>query len=205
MATSHVAVDEGTADKRVATYNFSEDAVTKEAQRVALNDSAGAEIGTSTSPLAVRGLTVVKDVTLSLDTSAYVAGDVLADSQQVDAALRTSNGTGALVSVVVVDKDDQRAAFTIWFLDANVSMGTENAAPSISDTNAANVLGKVDVAVADYVDLGGVSVAFVAPTIPIPLKAVTGTDDIYVAVVNGAGAPTYTASGVVLRLGIEQN
>lgn len=153
----------------------------------------------------VGGHTVVKDVTLSLDTSVYAAGDVLAATQQVDAALRITDGTGSLVSVVVVDKDDQKAGFIIWFLSANVAMGTENASPSISDTDAASILGRIEVTTADYIDLGGASVAFVAPQTPIPLKAVSGTDDIYVAVVNGSGTPTFTASGVVLRLGILQD
>lgn len=152
----------------------------------------------------VGGITKVVDVTLSLDTSAYASGDVLADTQQVDAALRVSDGTGVLQSLMVIDQDDQKSAMTIYFLSANVTMGTENSAPSISDANAVNILGFVDIGTADYKDLGGVSVANVKG-IGIPLKAVSATDDIYLAAVNGTGTPTYTASGVKLRLGILQD
>ncbi len=152
----------------------------------------------------VGGITVVKDVTLSLDTAIYASGDVLADTQQVDAALRVTDGTGVLQGLMVVDQDDQKAAFTVYFLSANVAMGTENAAPSISDANAVNILGLVDIATTDYKDLGGVSVASIRG-VSLPLMAVSGTDDIYVAVVNGTGTPTYTASGVKLRLGILQD
>ena len=59
------------------------------------------------------------------------------------------------------------------------------------------------VEVADYDDLGGVSVA--AIPCAIPFAAVSGTADLYVAVVNGAGAPTYGATSIKLRVGIQQD
>jgi hypothetical protein len=148
--------------------------------------------------------TVVKDVTLTLDTSAYASGDVIAATQQVNAALRITDGTGMLSSIEIIDKDDQGAAFTIYILSADVAVGTENAAPSITDGDAASILGHVDVATGDYKDLGGVKVAC-KTALNIPVVAVSGTDDLYVAVVNSTGTPTYTASGIVLRLGILQD
>lgn len=148
----------------------------------------------------VGGHTNIVDVTLSLDTSAYASGDVLADTQQVANALRVNDGTGVLHNVVVVDQDDQGVALDIYLLSANVTMGTENAAPSISDANAVNILGRVQVQSTDYYDLGGVKVANLR-NLAMLVKAVSGTKDVYVAVVNGTGAPTYTASGIKLRLG----
>jgi hypothetical protein len=50
MATSRIQVTEGSG-KNVATHSFSEDAVTKEVQRVNINSSAGAEIGTAGAPI----------------------------------------------------------------------------------------------------------------------------------------------------------
>lgn len=44
MANSQVSISEGDGDKIVASYSISESAATKEIQRVALNDSAGAEV-----------------------------------------------------------------------------------------------------------------------------------------------------------------
>lgn len=43
MATSKISVTEGSG-KNVATNSFSEDAVTKEAQRIVVNDSSGNEL-----------------------------------------------------------------------------------------------------------------------------------------------------------------
>lgn len=52
MATSQVSVSEGSG-KNIATNSISEDAVTKEINRVALNNSSGTEIGTSANPVKV--------------------------------------------------------------------------------------------------------------------------------------------------------
>jgi len=144
------------------------------------------------------------DVTLSLDTSAYTSGDVLADTQVVTNAMRVNDGLGILQSVVAVDEDDQGAAFDLHFFSANSSLGTENAAPSIADADARNWLGKVAIATGDWADLGGVRVACIA-NINLAVKPASGTRNLYVGVINGSGTPTYTASGVRLRLGFLQS
>ena len=61
-------------------------------------------------------------------------------------------------------------------------------------------LGWQAIATGDYKDLGGVSVAMIK-NMWLPVKAAPGTLDLYVAVINGAGTPTYTASGLKLRIG----
>lgn len=148
------------------------------------------------APLPVGGRGRVLDVTLSLDTNTYATGDVLAETQAVTGALRV-DGTGWLNSVLVIDEDDQRQAFDLLFFSSNASLGTENAAPAITDEGARALLGLVKVQPGDFTDLGGVSIANVYPG--LGLKAATGTDTIYVAAIS-RGAGTYTASGVRLRL-----
>lgn len=137
-------------------------------------------------------------VTLSLDTSAYASGDVLAGTQEVTGYQSVVGGAKAfLQSLTVIDEDDQKVAFDVYLLSSNVVMGTENAAPSISDADASSILGVVPVAVADYKDLGGVSIASIK-NIGLSLNA---SPSLYVAVVNGTGTPTFTATGVKLHLG----
>ena len=149
----------------------------------------------------VGGKTIVFDLTLSVDTAPYASGDLIADTQQCDAFFRVTNGTGVIQSITVVDEADQKAAIDIYFLNANVSLGTENAAPSISDPNSNNILGWVSVAATDYKDLGGTSIACIR-NIGLPVKAVSGTDDLYVAVVSDASAPDYVnADDLILRIG----
>ncbi len=52
MATSKIQVTEGSG-KNISSYSFSEDTVTKEAQRTALNNSSGTEIGTNSNPIQI--------------------------------------------------------------------------------------------------------------------------------------------------------
>lgn len=141
------------------------------------------------------------EVTLSLDTSAYASGDVLADTQVVTDAMLVNGGRGLLYSVSLVDEDDQGVAFTLLFFRTNVSLGTENAGPSISDANAREYLGRVEVATTDWKDLGGVRVA--SPTVaPFMVRSGASSKDLYVAALNGSGSPTFSASGVKLKIGI---
>ena len=147
--------------------------------------------------------TVVRNLTLSLDTSIYANNDLLADTQELANAVKVNDGWGTIQSLTVIDQDDQGQVFDVWVLDSNVTFGTENSAPSISDANAVYILGKIPVAAADYVDLGGVKVASIR-NIGLPIKPVDGGTSIYVAVTNGTGTPTFTAAGVKLRFGIVQ-
>lgn len=167
-------------------------------------DSAGdlrpLTINTDGSSIVVGNSGVVA-VTLSLDTSAYGAGDLLADTQEVANAMRVAAGTGGIHSIVLNDKDDQGAELYLVFLSANVSLGTENQAPSITDANADNILGIVPVYTSDWVDLGGCRVATLT-NVGLVVKAATASTSLYIAAVNGAGTPTYTAAGITMRLGL---
>lgn len=150
----------------------------------------------------VGGKTAVVSVTLSTDTSAYASGDLIADTQQIDAFFRKTDGTGVINSITIIDEDNQGAAFYIVFMSTSTSLGTENSAPNISDANlTAGLQGIIAVATSDYVTLSGAKVATIK-NIGLPVKAVSGTDDIYIAVLNATGTPTYTASGLEMRIGV---
>lgn len=163
----------------------------------------------STTPTAgelhlgeVGGKSAVVSVTLSTDTSAYASGDLIADTQQIDAFFRKTDGTGVINSITIIDEDNQGAAFYIVFMSTSTSLGTENSAPNISDANlTAGLQGIIAVATSDYVTLSGAKVATIK-NIGLPVKAVSGTDDIYIAVLNATGTPTFTASGLEMRIGV---
>jgi hypothetical protein len=138
------------------------------------------------------------EVTLTLDTSAYAAGDVLADTQEINNAVRANGGRAILQSIVVYDQDDQKAAMDIYILQSSASLGTENNAPNISDANALNILGLVSVGAGDYKDLGGMSVANIKGIGMGPLEAASDSRDLYVGVVT-QGTPTHSASGARIR------
>ena len=155
------------------------------------------------SPLPVGNVTELISVTLSLDTSAYANGDLLADAQAVTGAARASGKGGELVSVVVVDEDDQGAAFDIYLTQVSTSWGTENSAPTVTDAVARSIQAVIPIGTGDYKDLGGVKVAQIKNIGAV--YETSGGADLYVAVVNGSGTPTYTASGVRLVFGFRQN
>ena len=159
--------------------------------------------GSWSEKVATTVVSKIVSVPLTLDTSIYQSGDVMSDTAEVTAAMRVTNGTGILQSIVVFDEDDQGTAFDLVFMSANRSLGTKNSAPDITDANARDILGIVSIASGDFIDLGGVRVATKA-NIGLPVKAATDTDDVFVGTIT-RGTPTYTASGVRLRLGFIQD
>lgn len=134
--------------------------------------------------------------TPTLDTSAYAAGDSYwTTAVELAAASRFSGGVTILQSVTVVDKDDQKPAFDLFFFDRTVTFGTVNGAPSISDTDAGYYQGHVSLAAADYKDLGGVSVACLKG---IGLAMKTNATSLFIAAMVGS-TPSHTASGLVFQ------
>ncbi len=137
-----------------------------------------------------------------LDTAAYGAGDTLFITTAVGQL--THIGQPALLRAVAIhDKDDEGAAIKLYFLRENVTFGALNDAPSLSDANSVFVTGKLAVASADYLDLGGSKHAFYSD-LAIPLGGAEGTGVLYMAATADA-TPTYTAVGdIVIDLWYQQ-
>lgn len=154
--------------------------------------------GTDADPLvvAIGGPNLVVRVTHTVDTNAYVAGDLLADVQAIAGAVRVNGGTTELRAVTLVDVEEQNQALDIVFVLDNTSLGTENSAPNMSDANGKlKILGVVQVAVADWRDCGGFSVATPAIS-PLLMQADTGATSIYVGLIT-RGAPTHAGGELV--------
>lgn len=155
-----------------------------------------------TNPVHVADCLDVVTVTLSTDTSAYASGDLLADAQEVASAALVSGGAGELVSLMVLDEDDQGVAFDIYLVTAATSWGTENAAPTITDAIAQTIVGHITVATGDYKDLGDQRIAFYK-NIGLVYET-SGSTSLYVVVVNGSGTPTFAADGLTLKFGFKK-
>lgn len=138
------------------------------------------------------------------DTAIYASGDVLTDTLELDNALRIVDGTGLLSTLTLIDKDDQGVPMDVYILTANVSLGSKNSPPNISDVNSEGVLAVVPITASDWKDLGGSRVAYLK-NLGIIIQGGTGTKKIWISVVNGTGTPTFTASGLMVRPGILQN
>lgn len=146
---------------------------------------------------------VTKSVTLTLDTAQYASGDVLADTQTITTAFDESGGVCELVSVVVVDKDDQKQGLELVFLNAANSLGTENGTPDITDAEAETVLAIVPIASTDYEDLGGVSIVNLPRSSLGYVMRAAATTSLYMGAIS-KGTGTYTASGIVVILSLAQ-
>lgn len=146
-----------------------------------------------------KGAGNVVTLTLSLDTSAYGDGDVLAATQEVANAVSPPGGRAILQSVHVIDLDDQGVGFDLIFLSADSALGTENSAPDIDDMEVLDTIGMVRVGAGDYIDLGGNRIATLSG-LGLPLKAAEGQTSLWVAAI-ARGTPTYTANGLRLKLG----
>lgn len=140
-------------------------------------------------------------VSMTVPTDAQDAGDVIAATQIVAACTPGNDLCGTLHSATIIDTDDQKAALSLIFFDANTALGTEDAAPDIDDTEALTLQGfPIEFAVADYKDLGGASYAG-RSGIGMIVKPATGTDDIYMAILLGGAAATYASGIITVRLG----
>lgn len=146
----------------------------------------------------------VYTVTFTLDTSAYASGDLLADTQTLSlTAIDQKGGCAILDTLTIIDEDAQGVKLYVIISSASTSMGTENSAPNISDANARNILAVLTVLTTDYVTVSGTKVATLRGLNAI-CKAASGSQALYVALLNDTGTPTFTATGVTGQFGFRQ-
>jgi hypothetical protein len=154
-------------------------------------------------PVQIAYHDFVARVTPTLDAAAYSAGDLLFDATEVPDILRDGGGIAVLQSVTVIDKADQGTPFALVLATEAVDFGALNEAPALDGDGVALVQGYVNIGASDYVDVGGAKVACVRG-IGLGIKASATATGIWVAGINGSGAPTYAAGDLVLQLGFTQ-
>lgn len=154
----------------------------------------------STVPISTRSAPYLKAVTFSVDTSALAAGDVAADTQLITDCTPANDQAVTLLSFSISDESDQASVdMRVVFFNADVALGTENSAPSITDTNSRNIIGFIDIAAADFVDFGGVRVATLTGKI-MGLVPVAGSRSVAIGLQIKGGTPTFTSDAVRMNL-----
>jgi hypothetical protein len=119
----------------------------------------------------------------------------------MDGFFRATDGTGVINNITITDEEAQAVKFYIYFMKTTTSFGTENSAPNISDANlSAGLIGIVTVETTDWITLSGCSVACLK-NIGLVVEAVSGTDDLYFAIVNSTGTPDWDADSLKLKIG----
>lgn len=137
----------------------------------------------------------------SCDTSALSTNDIIATTELVDLQTVSSNKqtrAGRITGIQILDKDDQGQDIEVFFLKDDTSLGTENSGVSISDADAEKIIGSVTVS--EWSNGIGWQLG---QSFPIEMPFVTGTDNsnqLGVAFVCRGGTPTYTASGLYVRI-----
>lgn len=165
-------------------------------------DGATLPVSATANAIPVKALDDVITIDCTVDTSAYADGDVLFATQEVAGFSTAADITSILQSVVVADVDDQGIGIDLIFFNANTTLGTENSAPDIDDTELLTVIGRVQVGAGSFYDLGANRVACVYG-IGLPMKAGTG-GSIWMAGI-ARGAPTYAGGHVYIKLGVLRN
>ncbi len=134
-----------------------------------------------------------------LETSILADNDVFFIPIEVVGCFK--NGAPAeLVSVQVIDTDDQGTDFDLFFFNASATLGTLNSGVTISDADAAKLIGHVVItAAANGTDMIN-SWQFVKGSLGLLMAPVAGSSSLWVGGVVRSGTPTYTASGFKVKL-----
>jgi len=154
----------------------------------------------------MSGLRVVKEVTPVLDTALYAANDVLFVPIEITDVGRVAGGNVMLNGVLALDEDYETAfAFDLVFLRSNVALGTLNAGVSITDANAAEIVGVVKIAETDVEDLVNSRLYF-RHDLNVQMKLAAETRSLWVAGILRSGTPTFAAaSNMKLKLNFTQD
>lgn len=144
----------------------------------------------------------VVEFTLVADTNQYSDNDVLAISALTGAQLaRVPGGCFEIVSATLHDADDQGTEVMLFFTTNGTTPGTINAALSAADSVFDDIQGYLHFAT--YEDLINSQVCNLKNQ-GLILQCADGMTDMYVFAVVRSGTPTYSASGLKVKLGIRR-
>lgn len=141
----------------------------------------------------------VHEITPVLETGALADNDVFFIPIEIPQVF-DKGAPRRLLSVIVIDGDDQDVDFDLVFFNATATLGTLNSAVSISDADALKIIGYVRLLATDANDLIN-SWVYSKSGIDQVMKGVTGS--LWVGGIVRSNTPTYTASGMRIKLGFE--
>lgn len=103
---------------------------------------------------------------LTTASTSYSIGDVLGNGWEFTNAARASGGTGVVTGAVLLDEADVVNGVDLYLSSGSITFGTDNAAPSVSDTDArklGHVIGvaALDVGGSRLCQLGDISIPYI--------------------------------------------
>jgi len=149
----------------------------------------------------IGGISVQIDITVASSASAYSSGDMVGAEVTLTGAARINGGTGKITGIRVEDDAGQSVACELWIFDTTVTEPADNAAWSISDADAANIVAVIPVSA--YYASALNSVAPI-PNLSVPFKCTGSISNLFMCFVT-RGTPTYTANAIHIRFWVDQD
>ena len=144
------------------------------------------------------------------DSTAYADGDLIGTKMTFENAVPNEYGGGRIRNVTIIDKDGNAKKMELFIFDQDLgNTGTgktnwatgNNAALSIGDSDAENIVGVINLSTGDYIAATGAGVTTVNVDLPFYAKS----RNLYGLLQSGAD-PQFNSTGtVVVRLGIERD
>ena len=159
------------------------------------------------------GATQFVSATPTVDTAAYATGELVGGKLTFTPAVRSSTGTGYVVSVIMADKAAQAVDFDLVLFRENPSSTTftDQAAFDVADADLTKVIAVVDLDSSSSAKAFADNSVHYVGNLVLPVQGYdssatpTVTKTIYGALVS-RGAPTFATSGdVTITLGISQD
>lgn len=139
---------------------------------------------------------------LTTITTSYTAGDQVGNQFTLANAARVSGGTGTIVGVTLTDANDIIGAYDVVITRASVTLAADNAAYSISDADAKNVVGVIQLSGAWDLTNNRIAQAF---NIAIPYDCSGGTS-LYAGLITRYGHGVFAAvTDLQLVVWVERN
>ncbi len=143
--------------------------------------------------------------TPTVDTNALAAGDIAAVTEELNEFFIRPGGGAYIIGLTLISKTDTAPELDFYLFETNVSLGTLNLVPSITDANALKLVQKINVATTAWEDLGGCQVASLSTSDfgVRYLQAASGSRDVFGAIVTGTAMTFGSASDLVVKLALE--
>jgi hypothetical protein len=173
---------------------------------ITATDSTIGTVSTLTSG-NVGGFTAYVSSTITMSVAgAYATGDYMGTTttpQSFANVVRTSGGTAIINSLTISDKiTTANVAMELWLFSATFTAPTDNAAWSITDTEALTVLGVIPIITSKWYASNNNQIYF-DDTISMAIKP-AATSLFYALVARGT-TPAFTSGDITLNLGIIQD
>lgn len=157
----------------------------------------------------VSGHYKVIQVTPTISTSAYTAGDQVGGLQTLTIPGQAEQKLATLLSVSLVDKAAQNAALTIFFFTQSPTIASsDNAAFDLTDANMLYYAFHVNITASDYASSSSNSAASLGMSTVAKCAIPTGTAPTALyAVIKTTGTPTYASTSdlqITYTFGLDQ-